>query len=241
MNTAPILRSALTVVLLGVLAVPWGLKAQQTGSSGFEAVCDNRPIARYLLDGELRKALPLRVGCETQALANTNAPFAEPLLRNYYFSTAQILIALGEFDSAREKIQKAKAIPTNQLILWQGVQETAEGYLIERTGQPGEAERFYRAQSRPSPDSLVRLGALYLEQGRIQEARKAIDDSLQANRFNPAAYAILGDILQNSDRAAALHSYREALRLSEEVSTVVSLTYIEVGARAKRGIARLGG
>lgn len=227
------LGSALVSLLLAVLAVSPCSWAQ----SGLDVLCDARRIANHLIDGELQKALDVSIECEEKNLRNINASFAEQILKSAYLVSAQILTAQGKFDLASARIAKARAIPGNLLILLEGLEDTADGYLMERSGRIGEAESFYRRISKPY--ALVRLGAIYLDQGRIDDALRAITDSVKNNPSDPAAQAILGDILERSDKSSALTAYKLALRLAQQGNpSVVPLTYIEV-SRAKRGVARL--
>jgi tetratricopeptide (TPR) repeat protein len=179
----------------------------------------------------------MSIECEDKNLRNINASFAEEVLKSAYLVSAQILTAQGKFDLARARLTKARALPGNILILLEDLENTVDGYLMERTGRIGDAEQFYRRSSRPY--ALVRLGAIYLDQGRIADATQAISDSVKGNPSDPAAQAILGEILERSDKSSALTAYKLALTLAQQGNpSVVPLTYIEVG-RAKRGVARL--
>jgi len=189
------------------------------------------------MDGDLQKALDISIECEDRILMNPNANFADQILKADYLVSAQILTAQGSFSKARDRLAKGKELRDNFLIPLADLQDTTEGYLLERSGETETAVNFYRkiAQSY----ALVRLGAIYLDQGHTDDAHRVIVDSLKYNPSDPAAHAILGEILEASDKSAALQEYKRALALATQGNpTVVALVYIEVG-RAKRGIARL--
>jgi tetratricopeptide (TPR) repeat protein len=220
----------LILVLFSVPSCLWA-------DSGLDLLCASRTIANHLIDGEIQRALDLSIECEDRNLKNIKETFAEQILKSAYLVSAQILTAQGKFDMARDRLERAKTIPGTVLILLDELMDTTEGYLLERSGQPGEAVNFYRRISKPH--ALVRLGVIYLDQGRTDDALRVIIDSLKSDPSDPAAHAILGEILERSDKSAALREYKLALTLAAQGNpSVVALTYFEVG-RAKRGIARL--
>lgn len=227
------MKQLLTILVLCVFAFPSCLLA----ASGFELICDARSIANHLMDGELQKALDISIACEDTDLKNLTENFAEQNLKAAYLVSAQILTAQGKFSMARDRFEKAKRVPDNFLIELGPLLETTEGYLLERTGETEKAINLYKKIAKPH--ALVRLGAIYLAQGNTEDAHRVIANCLKESPSNPAAHAILGEILEGSDRVAALQEYKQALALATQGNpTVVALVYLEV-ARAKRGIARL--
>jgi len=222
------------VFIVALFVCPWYSRA----ASGLELLCDSATIGRHLVDGELQKALELSIKCEKLNLRNSNKNFANPNLKGAYLVSAQILTAQGKFDIARERINRAKAIPDSFLIALDELVYTTDGYLLERSGRTAKAIKFYEKLA--TPLALVELGKIHLDAGRTDDALSVITQSLKLDPSSPAAHAILGEILERSDKTAALREYRRSLALATERRnpTVVALVYLEV-ARAKRGIDRL--
>jgi tetratricopeptide (TPR) repeat protein len=231
------MRQRAAILILAILSAPSCLSAE----SGLELVCNARAIADYLIDGELQKALDESIECEDRDQRNIKENFAEIFLKGQYMVSAQILTEQGKFDMARDRLSKAKEITADSFLFNQEeLIATTEGYLLERSGRTEEAVSFY--QKINEPYALVRLVAIDLREGHTAKARRDIVACLKDHPLNAEAHAIFGEILEKSDKAAALKEYRLALRLTgawQGNGTVVALVYLEV-ARAKRGIARLG-
>lgn len=226
-------RHVSLVLFVALLIAPSCLRA----ASGPELLCDSRSIATHLTDGKLQKALDLSVDCEERNLLNIHESFAQQNLKGAYLVSAQILTAQGKFDKARKRINKAKKLPDSFLIGLDELTNTADGYLLERSGGSRKAIAFYKKVDESY--ALVELGKLYVDTGRSDEALQVINASLRIDPSSPAAHAILGEILEPSDKPAALREYRHALALAAKGNpTIVALVYLEV-ARAKRGIERL--
>jgi tetratricopeptide (TPR) repeat protein len=189
------------------------------------------------MDGDIQKALDISIACEDNDLRNLTENFAEQYLKSAYLVSAQLLTAQGKFSMARDRLAKAKKLPDNFLIELEPLLDTTEGYLLERTGETEKAINYYRKIAKTH--ALVRLGAIYFDQSNKEEAYRVIANCLKESPSNPAAHAILGEILEGSDKAAALQEYDQALAFASQGNpTVVALVYLEV-ARAKKGIARL--
>ncbi|HEV7425243.1 MAG TPA: tetratricopeptide repeat protein [Thermoanaerobaculia bacterium] len=190
-----------------------------------------------MIDGELQAALDLSMECEERTRANSSDSFAAQILKGAYLVSAQILTAQGKFDLARERLDKAKELPDSFLIDLDELMHTTEGYLLERSGQTTEVVKFYRKVA--TPYALAQLGKIYFDAGRREKALQVIKNSLKLNPSSPAAHAILGEILERSDKAAALREYKRALELASRGNpTIVAVIYIDV-SRAKKGIQRL--
>lgn len=227
------MRQRAVILILAILCAPLCLSAE----SGLELVCNSRAIADYLIGGELQKALDVSIECEDKDQRNIKESFAEIFLKGQYMVSAQILTEQGKFDMARDRLSKAKEITADTfLINLEELTATTEGYLLERSGRTKEAVSFY--QKIHEPYALVRLVAIYLREGHTAKARHAIVACLKDDPLNAEAHAIFGEILEKSDKSAALKEYKLALRAEQGNPTVVALVYLEV-ARAKRGIARL--
>ena len=225
-------RASLVLVLL-FLVLPSCLRA----APALQLPCDSRAVAKALIDGKLQKALKLSIECEERNRLNIDANFAQQNLKGAYLVSAQILTAQGKFDMARERINKAKALPDSFLIGLDELMNTAEGYVLERSGRTAEAVTFYRSVA--TPYALVQIGKIYFDMGRTDEAQQIINDSIKVDPSSPAAHAILGEILEGSDTAAARREYKRALALTTQGnSTIVALVYLDV-ARAKIAIERL--
>jgi tetratricopeptide (TPR) repeat protein len=207
---------------------------------GLELLCNGRAIADYLIEGELQKALDVSIECEDKDERNITESFAEIYLKGQYMASAQILIEQGKFDMARDRLSRAKKIKADSFLVNLGeLTDTTEGYLLERSGNTAEAVKFYSKINKPY--AVARLGAIYLREGHHAKARRAIVECLKSDPSNAEAHAILGEILEGTDKSAALKEYEIALGLTSAERgnpTVVAVVYLEV-ARAKRGIARL--
>lgn len=220
------------LLTLALLVAPACLSA----ASEPALLCNYGGIAKHLIEGNLQKALDLSVECEELNLANIKENLAPTILKSAYLVSAQILTAQGKFDLARERIGKARELPDTFVINLDELLVTAEGYLLEQSGQTAQALAFYRKIS--DPYASIQIGKIYFDTGRTDEALRIIRDSLKSDPSSPAAHAILGEILEKSDRTAALREYKRALALAKDRLTVVALVYIDV-SRAKRGIDRL--
>ncbi|MGA7807621.1 tetratricopeptide repeat protein [Bradyrhizobium sp.] len=78
------------------------------------------------------------------------------------------------------------------------------------------AEWFARAiRQGPKPQYLLSLGAVLRQQGRLEEALKAVDEAVQLKPDDACAWKQLGDVLADVKRGEqALASYQQALRLN---------------------------
>jgi|GEM_PF-4138846 len=230
------MRQRAAILILAILSASLCLSAE----SGLEPRCNTRAIADYLIDGELQKALDVSIECENENQQNIKENFAEIKLKGQYMVSAQILTEQGKFDMARDRLSKAKEINADSfLVNLDELTDTAKGYLLEKSEKTDEAVNFY--EKIHEPYAVVRLGAIYLREGNLAKARRAIVGCLKDDPLNAEAHAIFGEILEKSDKSAALKEYKLALRLTSAAQgnpTVVALVYLEV-ARAKRGIARL--
>jgi len=230
------MRQRAAILILALLAAPSCLLA----APEVERICNPRAVADYLVDGELQKALELSIACEDENQRNIKENFAEIHLKGQYMVSAQILTEQGKFDLARARLSKAKGISADSfLINLDELTDTTEGYLLERSGKADDAANFYRKIHEPY--AVVRLGAIYLAQGQTAKAQRAIIACLKDDPLNAEAHAILGEILEKSDKLTALKEYKLALKLASAGQgnpSIVALVYLEVG-RAKSGVARL--
>ncbi len=202
-----------------------------------ELLCDFRTVANHLIDGDLEKARFATVECEKIALRNQSKTFGPETLRGYYLATAQILTAQGNFDGARERIAKAVELPKTVLVPLDYLEETTQGYLLERLGQLDDAVHFYRRLD--NPGAQIRLAKIYLDRGQTSDALETIRASIKASPNDPGAYAVLGQIFERSGSTNALDQYKTAMALAAQGNpSIVPLVYIEVH-EAKVGIARL--
>jgi tetratricopeptide (TPR) repeat protein len=198
------------------------------------ASCNHREIGRHLSSGRLDLGYSASVECEA---IDPKEMFAEPMLRGQYFATAQILIAQGKIDLAKERISLAKNLGSNVMIPLDHLEDTTAGFLLEQTGRKQDAIDFYRRIAKPY--ALVRLAALYAADGQIRAATDAITVALKGEPGDPAAHAVFGSILEATNPSLALTEYRRAVELSEKGNpTIIPLVYMDV-RRAKDGIQRI--
>ena len=115
------------LIILNLMFWSFTSCAYSQSLSDLPSGCDYRGIAEAINTNKIEKALTMSVECEKALLKQQSKSFAQPMLRVQYLATAQILIAQGEFDSARERISKAEDLPKNALIASDEIEDTTRG------------------------------------------------------------------------------------------------------------------
>lgn len=137
----------------------------------------------------------------------------------------------GRWESAEERFLAALELNrTDDRAHW-GMAETLwhRGERITAVDHMEQAVRL----SGNEPQLVVRLGRMYFEQGRIEEAQQQADECLVSGRLLPEAWSLQGDCLaaRGSDEAA-LAAYHRALVLQPdfpEVQAAIADVYYRHG------------
>jgi len=197
--------------------------------------CDSRRVAQAILADDLDKALRLSLDCEETARRSRD-PAAELVLKGYMFATAELLTEAGSFMQAGDHISLAARLPSSFLVSLDEIEDTANGYLLERGGRQADALALYRKIDKPH--AWTRMAAIFLARNEVELARSWAQKSLQQSPDDAATLAILGAITEKTDSVRALAYYQRALELAENTNSINALTYLEV-RRARSGVARL--
>ena len=135
----------------------------------------------------------------------------------------------GDFDTAREMVDRAVALNPNAAFAWE-----LRGFTFELAGQPEEAIRSFERAIRLSPFDpwlflrFTGMGIAFIGLGRFDEAVAAAKNALQTNQTYGPAYRCLA--------AALAHLGRDA----EARKTVAQLLEIEPDFRISEYLARSG-
>jgi TolB-like protein len=135
----------------------------------------------------------------------------------------------GDFDTAREMVDRAVVLNPNAAIAWE-----QRGWTYQIAGQPEEAIRSFERAIRLSPfdpwpfSTLAGMGTAFIGLGRFDEAVVAAKKALQKNQTYGAAYRCLA--------AALAHLGRDA----EAMKAVAQLLEIEPHFRISDYLARSG-
>jgi adenylate cyclase len=135
----------------------------------------------------------------------------------------------GDFDTAREMVDRAVASNPNSAFSWD-----LRGWAYERAEQPEEAIRSFERAIRLSPvdpflfSRFTGMGIALIGLGRFDEAVAAAKNALRKNQTFPTAYRCLA--------AALAHLGRDA----EARKTVTQLLEIEPNFRISEYLARSG-
>jgi adenylate cyclase len=132
----------------------------------------------------------------------------------------------GDFDTAREMVDRAVALNPNSDVAW-----VQRGYTYQLAGQPEEAIRSFERAIRLSPFDpwlflrFAGIGIAYLCVGRFDEAVVAAKKALQMNQTYRAAHRCLAAALAHLGRdaearkaAAVLLEMEPHFRISEYVA-----------------------
>ena len=109
----------------------------------------------------------------------------------------------GDFDTAREMVDRAVALNPNAAFAWE-----ARGWTYQIAGQPEEAIRSFERAIRLSPfdpwlfSRLTGMGIAFIGLGRFDEAVAAAKKALQKNQTYGAAYRCLAAALAHLGRDA---------------------------------------
>jgi adenylate cyclase len=136
------------------------------------------------------------------------------------FATASFT---GDFDAAREMVDRAVALNPNSFGAW-----AQRGWTYLRAGQPEDAIRSFERVIRLSPfdpflfSTFAGMGFAFITLGRFDEAVAAAKNALQRNQTYGPAYRCLGAALAHLGRDAEasktvtqLHEIEPDFRISE--------------------------
>jgi tetratricopeptide (TPR) repeat protein len=107
------------------------------------------------------------------------------------------------------------------------VDDRAHWGMAESLWQRGEVEAAVEHQelavrlSGSDPELLLRLGRMYFDTGRYEEAQQQADEVLRSVKNSAAAWALRGEVLaQRGEQLAALAAYHRALALQNDYPAV---------------------
>jgi adenylate cyclase len=109
----------------------------------------------------------------------------------------------GDFDTAREMVDRAVALNPNSLRAWQ-----QRGWTYVMAGQPEEAIRSFARTIPPSPfdpslfSGFTGMGAAFIGLGRFEEAVAAAKKAIRQNELYPVTYRCLAIALAHLGREA---------------------------------------
>jgi DNA-binding winged helix-turn-helix (wHTH) protein len=135
----------------------------------------------------------------------------------------QTALSSGDFDTAREMVDRAVALNPNSLRAWD-----QRGWTYVIAGQPEEAIRSFARAIRLSPfdpslfSAFTGMGAAFIGLGRFDEAVMAAKNAIRQNPLYPVTYRCLAIALAHLRReaeareaAAGLLKLEPGFRISE--------------------------
>ncbi len=137
----------------------------------------------------------------------------------------------GHWDTAEDRFVEALELNKADDRAHWGMAET----LWQRHERESAIEHMEQAVrlSGADPQLVVRMGRMYFEVGRVDDAQKQADESLVSGRMLPQAWALQGDCLAaRSADDAALAAYHRALVLQPdypEVQAAIADVYYRHG------------
>jgi DNA-binding winged helix-turn-helix (wHTH) protein len=115
----------------------------------------------------------------------------------------QTALFSGDFDTAREMVDRAVALNPNSLLAWE-----QRGWTYVIAGQPGEAIRSFARTIWLSPldlslfSAFAGMGAAFIGLGRFDEAVVAAEKAIRQNPLYPVTYRCLAIALAHLRREA---------------------------------------
>jgi adenylate cyclase len=151
----------------------------------------------------------------------------------------------GDFDTAREMVDRAVALNPNSFRAWE-----ERGWTYLTAGQPEEAIRSFERRIRLSPfDPLLfaafaGMGVAFIGLGRFDEAVSAAKKAVRQNPLFPFSYRCLASALAHlgreaeaSEAVAGLLELDPDFRISERVARGdVSGLQLYIGGLRKAGL-----
>jgi len=231
------MKSTSKLIIFNLIFMAFTLSAYGQSSVDILSDCDYRGVAQATGTNQIQKALSMSIECEKSLLRQQSKPFAEPMLRVQYLATAQLLIAQGEFDTARERISKAESLAGNFLISSVEIEDTTRGYLLERSGLVDEAILFYLSIKQSY--ARARIAIIYLDRNQTTAATDAAGAALKDDPTNSTALIVLAALIEKTNPSQALVQYKNAIASASRGNpSVTPLRYLEL-SRARAGVARL--
>lgn len=166
--------------------------------------------------------------------------------------TRELSVARQTSLRGQEKLQQNKLTEAEYLfaeaLRRSPVDERAQAGLAEVLWQRGEQQQALVHMQQAAtigggnPDTLVRLGELYYQQGMLAQALEQADLALENQRKHPAAWALRGKVLQQQHQLdEAMTCYHRALSEQPnlpEVQLALAEIYRGLG-RPQRALATL--
>jgi tetratricopeptide (TPR) repeat protein/predicted Ser/Thr protein kinase len=134
-----------------------------------------------------------------------------------------------DLDDAEEALEELEALVPGDVRLLE-----RKAWILSARGRPEEALALTRtaAEVQPSSKRLADLAQMQIQQGRIEEARRSLEQSLQRSPGNYSALSLLALLeLYNGDLNQAVEIYRELVRRSPGLSQLgnLGLAYFSLG------------
>ena len=183
-------------------------------------------IRKALGDGQFGNRYIANIKGRGYSFVGTVVPLAgSTRSENDYVSILGYQTALfsGDFDTAREMVDRAVASNPNSLRAWE-----QRGWTYVIAGQPEEAIRSFARTIRLSPfdpslfSALTGMGAAFIGLGRFDEAVAATKNAIRQNPLYPVTYRCLAIALAHLKReaeareaAAGLLKIEPGFRISE--------------------------
>jgi DNA-binding winged helix-turn-helix (wHTH) protein len=183
-------------------------------------------IRKALGDGQFGNRYIANIKGRGYSFVGTVVPLAGSTeTENDYVSILGYQTALfsGDFDTAREMVDRAVALNPNSLCAWE-----QRGWTYVIAGQPEEAIRSFARTIRLSPfgpslfSAFTGMGAAFIGLGRFDEAVAATKNAIRQNPLYPVTYRCLAIALAHLRReaeareaAAGLLKLEPGFRISE--------------------------
>jgi DNA-binding winged helix-turn-helix (wHTH) protein len=183
-------------------------------------------IRKALGDGQFGNRYIANIKGRGYSFVGTVVPLAgSTKTENDYVSILGYQTALfsGDFDTAREMVDRAVALNPNSLRAWE-----QRGWTYVIAGQPEEAIRSFARTIRLSPfdpslfSAFTGMGAAFIGLGRFDEAVAATKNAIRQNPLYPVTYRCLAIALAHLRReaeareaAAGLLKLEPGFRISE--------------------------
>lgn len=194
-----------------------GQAYQLTGETGLAKESFERAVALYPDQVEARRSLAVlesQSGRHQQARARL-----DDLLKQRPDDVAALDmlmtldVATQNWQGAEQTLARLRRLSGDHYLAW-----LAEGRFYEAQRRLREAGRAYEraiASAPHEPEPLLALLKVETAQGRAARARMRLESLVADRPDHPFAHGLLGEVLAlTGEREAAVHEYREAVRLN---------------------------
>lgn len=145
------------------------------------------------------------------------------------FSRLDFALLAQDLDDAEEALEELEGLVPGDVRLLE-----RKAWIVGARGRPEEALALTRtaAEVQPSSKRLADLAQMQIQQGRIDEARQSLEQSLQRSPGNYSALSLLAVLeLYNGDLNRAVEIYRELVGRSPGLPQLgnLGLAYFSLG------------